>query len=363
MMPPRRLAAVDTSPPPADCEPVEIEDQSDCPVCGRDACEDPTHLPRPVDRSGLRPGPRLVDDVEILDTPAPVMLVVDRLPADALALLIGPPGGGKSITALDLAVSTATGRPWLGAPIVRSGPVVWVLAEGGPARFARRIAAAKQHADLPLDRRIGLYTWSGAPALLRPVDFDPLARAVAHLQPALVVLDTYSRLATGADENSASDTGLIVSAIDTLRGTHATVLALHHTPADGRTTPRGSSALLGAADSVLTLTANADGRLRLACTKQRDGALFAPVTFRLQPVADSVVPVLEAAMEEAGPALDDEIDRRILDALGTGPLSGNQLAKMLHFDRSLIFSRLQRLASAGRVHQTGAGPALRWRLS
>jgi hypothetical protein len=291
------------------------------------------------------------------------MLVADRLPADALGLLIGPPGIGKSFVGLSSAISVATGRPWFGSPVVRSGPVAWVLAEGAPARFARRLAAAKLYAGLPLDQSVGIYTWPAPPTLLRESDVTALVEAVASTGAVLVVIDTYSRCAAGADENSAADTSRLVAALDALRGpTGATVLALHHTPHDGRSTPRGSSALLGAVDTVLTLTA-ADGRLRLACAKQRDGAPFAPALLSLEPIGDSVVPVLAPTEDLGAVVVDDAVDADILRALAGGPTSGSGLARSLGRDRSLVFARLRHLAATGHVHQTGAGPALRWRLS
>jgi hypothetical protein len=304
--------------------------------------------------------PALLDDVSIAHCPTPPEIVAGRLPADALGLLIGPPGTAKSLVTLSLAVDILTGRPWFGASVVR-GVVLWILAEGGPARFARRIRAAKLARGLPLDQSIGFHIWP-QPVNLRDVSaVATLVTLVRRVAPVLIVLDTYSRCAIGIDENAAQDTSVIVGALDQLRAASgADVLAVHHTPKDGRLEPRGSTVLTGAVDTILATQRFGTDRLQLACLKQRDGALFAPLRLRLDPVAESVVPVLVASDE--APVLDDRLDTAILAALATGPLSGSRLAASLHQDRSLVFARLRRLEAVGRIEQTGQGPALRWRL-
>jgi hypothetical protein len=154
---------------------------------------------------------------------------------------------------------------------------------------------------------------------------------------------------------------LIVAALDRLRASGSTVVAIHHTPHDGRSTPRGSSALLGAVDCVMTLH-QAERQLRLACSKQRDGIPFAPIAISLMPVAESVVPALVVdEPTDATPVVDDALEARILTTLSAGPQSGSALAKLLRIDRGVVFECLQRLASAGHIKQMGAGPARRWR--
>jgi hypothetical protein len=303
----------------------------------------------------------LLDDVAILDTADLPMLVADRLPADALGLLISPPGTGKSLVGLDLGLSVATGRDWLGACVARSGPVFWVLSEGGVSRFARRLRAAKLARGHQLTERVGLYIWPEAVSLLDARAIARLSTAVRAIQPALTVLDTYSRCTAGADENSAKDTSAIVAVLDQIRSiSGGLVLALHHLPKDGRLEPRGSTALAGAVDTILTLQRVGSDRLRLACAKQRDGAPFAPVLLRLQAAGDSVVPVFSEP--DVPPPIDDSLDAAITGTLAQHPFSGSRLAGTLHQDRSLVFARLRRLEAAGRVAQEGQGRSTRWRL-
>jgi RecA-family ATPase len=72
-------------------------------------------------------------------------------------------------------------------------------------------------------------------------------------QPKLIVLDTQARMTPGLEENSAKEVGLYVAAVDLLRrASGACVLTVHHS-SKGAAYLRGSSALMGAADTVVAL--------------------------------------------------------------------------------------------------------------
>src|SRR5262249_14489394 len=72
---------------------------------------------------------RLLTLADLDDLPDPEWLVDGLVGESALAVLFGTPGVGKSFLALDLAMSVATGRPWLGQE-TKPGGVVYVYAEG-----------------------------------------------------------------------------------------------------------------------------------------------------------------------------------------------------------------------------------------
>src|SRR5262249_46295895 len=72
---------------------------------------------------------RLLTLADLDNLPDPEWLVDGLVGQNALVVLFGPPGVGKSFLALDLALSIATGRPWLGRKTTQGG-VVYVYAEG-----------------------------------------------------------------------------------------------------------------------------------------------------------------------------------------------------------------------------------------
>jgi hypothetical protein len=223
--------------------------------------------------------PPLLDDAAIVNLPEPVMLVPGRVPSRALVALVGDSSIGKTFVALGFALSVASRSTWLGAPIAKAGRAVYVAAEGAPAA---RIGAWKLAHGFDLDTSLGLHVWSGAIQLLEHAEVTRFIAAVRPLQPVMVVFDTLARCLVGGDENSAKDMGLAVAALDRVRiELDTTVVVLHHTNRAG-TGERGSGALRGACDAMLTLT-KADDLLQLSCTKQKDAEPFEPIDLRIVP--------------------------------------------------------------------------------
>lgn len=233
------------------------------------------------DLSANRDTPVLRTDVEIMTMPEPTFLVSRILPTSVLACLYGEPGIGKTFLALDLTFCVGSGRPWFGAAIEQPGPAIYVVSEGAAA-MRERVSAWKIAREVGLDDPAGVLFWDGAVPLL---DSAAVARFIAATKPhapRLVVLDTYARCLVGGDENSARDTGLAVAAADRIRtALGATVLLVHHLAKSGAA-ERGSTALRGACDTMLSL-AKTDDILRVECSKQKDAEPFQPFELRLVP--------------------------------------------------------------------------------
>jgi hypothetical protein len=105
-------------------------------------------------------------------------------------------------------------------------------------------------------------------------DAAELERLIQEVGAALVICDALVDLAAGGDENSARDMHHVFS---TVRGianrTQAAFLLIHHTGKDGRY--RGSSAMLGAMDTMLMLEpGNPAKTLKLSVAKARDSEPF-----------------------------------------------------------------------------------------
>ncbi len=205
--------------------------------------------------------------------PVPAYLVDGLVEEGAFALLYARPGGFKTFVALGLAASVATGAPWMGRPVVR-GDVVYVAAEG--SRGLEKRAAAWEHYH-------GIAI-SGMRVVRTPVNFtdpDAVADLVADLRdagihPALVVVDTLARCFGGRNENATEDMSRFVAGVDAVRAAFGCcTLVVHHKPY-GADKPRGSSALEGAADTMIEGTRSGDV-LTLSCTKQKDGDHFDPI--------------------------------------------------------------------------------------
>lgn len=231
-------------------------------------------------------------DLESL--PDPEWLIDGILPKSSMSVLYGSPGLGKTFIALDWALRIGGGLGWLGRD-VKAGTVLYVYAEGVYGLKNRR-AAWVQSTGLadPVDVRF----FPRAVPLLDDDWVEALTDLCRELQPTLVVFDTLARATAGGDENSAKDMGRAVAACDAIRdATGAAVMLVHHTGKDGLNY-RGSSAIEGAADTMLHLVRTDSGYLELRCTKQKEAEAFDPIPLQLEATGPSAV--VAAAPSTAG---------------------------------------------------------------
>src|ERR687884_77107 len=244
---------------------------------------------------------RLLTVQELEQLPAPRWLVHNHLVAESISVLFGPSGGGKTFVALDLALTVATGQPWLGTEAVEDGYVVYATGEG-LSGLARRIQAWRDaHGHPSLDRFRVLPV---AVQFMQPDDLEQLRADLRSLPeaPKLIVIDTLARSMIGAEENSARDMGLFLDGVERISkewGAH--VLLLHHTGKTGET-ERGTSALRGYVQTMLKLVGD-DGLATLSCDKQKDGAApFQPHALRLVPTEDGTTCTVQLATQTSAPS-------------------------------------------------------------
>ena len=217
----------------------------------------------------------LVDTYGLDDIAEPVPLVGDILYRDSLVWLIGRPGSGKSFIALDLAGSIGAKETWQGLA-TQGGGVLYLAAEGA-AGVKQRVRAWESSTG---------HAMTGVHFLPVPVQAaDPgawaaLVALVAELGVVLVVVDTQARVTVGMEENSATDMGTFVERLEELRrASGACVLVVHHQGRSGEHM-RGSTALEGAANTVIRVTKDED-EITLECVKQKDAPEFDKIHLRL----------------------------------------------------------------------------------
>lgn len=241
----------------------------------------------------------LIFDDQLGTIEKPDWLIDGILPTRSLGVVHGQPGAGKTFLVLDWAMCVAEGHKWLGRA-VQQGPVVYVLAEGWHG-LNGRVSAWKMHNGVMSDDRSGVAFLGQPIRLIDPRDIMAFGDSVeaTGVYPCLVVIDTLARNSTGIDENSAKEMGQIISNCDQLRQRFdCAVLLVHHSTKGGLSAPtlRGSSALNGAADTVVSVKqgeGDDQGFLVVGCEKQKDFAPFSPMKFRLVPVENSVVMSLD----------------------------------------------------------------------
>jgi KaiC/GvpD/RAD55 family RecA-like ATPase len=212
-------------------------------------------------------------------------LVKGLIEIGTAALIVGLPGCGKTFLALDLALSVASGLPFLGHKVIR-GRVIYVAAEAGKS-IRNRVAAWHQEHDAdevdfaavvsPVD--LGHHTQhkeSGATVLLRAIEESGGAD--------VMIIDTVSRALAGANENSPDDMGAFVYVLDKLREKlGCTIIVVHHLGKDASRGARGHSLLYGAVDTELIIEKRDDASV-ITNTKQRDMELAEEKAFVLRSV-------------------------------------------------------------------------------
>lgn len=221
------------------------------------------------------------DDIENL--PPPEYLADSWLVKGTLASLYGPSGVGKSFVVLDLLFSIASGTEWLGSIPVKQGVVIYIAAEGVGGLQKRQRAWRARHPDAD----ISSVRFITVPVnMLEAPDVNDLLDSIRGQcpdTPVFVAVDTLARSMAGGDENSTKDMNAVIAACDRVRiasGCH--VLIVHHTGKNGEN-ERGSSALRGACDTMITITRD-ESAIKMHCDKQKDAAEPSDIGLKLVPV-------------------------------------------------------------------------------
>lgn len=217
----------------------------------------------------------------------PEYLIADLVETETLGLLFGDPGCGKSFVAADLGLSVATGTPFHGRA-VKQGAVFLIAGEGHNG-LTRRFAAWGKHRGESI---------KSAPLFMsnRPAQFldRESAREVAeavrelaahHGTPAMILIDTLARNYGPGDENSTSDMGAFIAAVDDLKAGFpgCTVVIVHHSGHGDKQRARGAMALKGALDCEYRVE-KSDSTIILTNTKMKDAEPPKPIAFTLQGV-------------------------------------------------------------------------------
>tara|TARA_R100001463_G_scaffold42137_2_gene88546 strand:- start:5993 stop:7762 length:1770 start_codon:yes stop_codon:yes gene_type:complete len=219
--------------------------------------------------------------VDQLQMTTPKWLVDGMIEEDALSMLFGKSGSGKTFVTLDIALCVATGQDYHGRAVA-SGPVIFVAGEGH-AGYARRVAAWKTAKDVDLD---GVpFFKSNSTILLNDEDkgeplLDELREMAKEIgQPKLIVLDTLDRTIMG-DDSSGEDISLYLNVCDRLREEfNATVMIVQHVGHQHTERARGSTRLRGRMDCEYRVEGWGDTKIILTPTKMKDAEEPEPMTF------------------------------------------------------------------------------------
>jgi KaiC/GvpD/RAD55 family RecA-like ATPase len=219
-------------------------------------------------------------DIEM--TP-PKWLVEGMLEQEALSMMFGASGSGKTFVALDVALSIAAGKDYHGKA-VEQAPTLFVCGEGH-AGFARRMAAWAAHNEISLDD-VPFYK-SNATVIMNDeqdaehmmAEIDALVESIG--KPKLIVLDTMDRTLAGSDSDD-KDAAAYLNVCDQVRLKYGcTVLIVHHTGHNHTERARGSTRLKGRLDAEYRVESWGATRLIVTATKMKDAEEPEPMTFMM----------------------------------------------------------------------------------
>jgi phage/plasmid primase-like uncharacterized protein len=256
--------------------PIEGMDANDYKVAGHDLMA----LLSPPTSDWLVPA----DD--FCTEPAPIRWLVKHwLQEEALIMVHGPSGGGKTFAVLDWSLHIAAGlTDWHGHK-VKPGAVVYLAGEGHHG-LRSRVAAWKQHnragkLDMWVSRAgCDLNTSEGYQKAVQAI------RALPH-PPSLINVDTLHRFLSG-DENSAQDAKTMIDACAGLmREFNCSVCLVHHTGVsdEAQHRARGSSAWKGALEiEISVIPGKGDAPMQIVQRKSKDAEEAQPVYVTLETV-------------------------------------------------------------------------------
>jgi hypothetical protein len=304
----------------------------------------------------------LLDSKGLDHLASPRALIDHILYFDTPSWIIGRPGCGKSFVALDWAGHVGSGICWNGFQTVQTN-VIYVSPEspGGVKLRKQAWEASQGH------RMDGVYFLPLPINAINAGEFSALAALALEVHAGLIILDTQARMTVGLEENSSKDMGVFVDKLDRLRDrTHACILTVHHTPR-GADHLRGSTALEGAAGTIITVKKTGDEIVLSADPehggKTKDVAPFEDVQLRLVAYADAAI-VTELAQDHPG---DREIPTDVGRSLrawwqqhGSEPVSPSLIIRTEIMAERTFHRYKKMLIDQGVLVKTGRGNQTRY---
>jgi biotin operon repressor len=271
-------------------------------------------------------------------------------------ILYGPPGRGKSYTALAIAIAVDAGVAVGPLTPLRPGRALYINLERYRTSIARRLHALNCALGLPPSRPMLVINARGRTLL----DLAPaIEMTIKEHRISLLVLDSLSRAGMGSlvEDMSAN------RVMDMLNSWEVTWLAIAHTPRADSSHVYGSIMLDAAADiCIQAITQTADGRLGvgLKVTKANDIAMSSFPVLCYEFSRDGVLTAIRAAHPREFADIDRERPLRLPEQLlellhDQGPMSAEEAAAALGCSRSYVAETMSSLERQGRLTSFRSG--------
>lgn len=235
------------------------------------------------------------------ELPAPAWLIPEWVETNSFVHLIGAAGSMKTFVTLDLAACVASGRSWPDHADARHQPlpVLYVIGETAHGVGQRGLAWKQHYGEAPLLRFLPVPVpilkreKYNPRALTESSDWTVFREMAKEIKPAMIIFDTQARMTVGINENDAAEMSVVVEVLERLqRETSAAVVMVHHTGKGENATARGSSVLIGAVSTEITVKKagpRGEERVTISNTKQKNAPAAASIRMNTQPVGPSIV--------------------------------------------------------------------------
>ena len=273
---------------------------------------------------------KLISLDDLQNAPAPDWWINGFIPKNAIVVVGGDGGVGKSATLVEMSARLTTATPFLGEYGTRKARVLYAVGEGMSGYRPRLEAVAVSHGLNPEQFRLveGI-------SLTSDRSVAQLAQTVAAGKVDVVIFDTLSSLTTLESENDAAEVARVIGAAKRIREANegCTAIIVHHT-SKGSGGLRGSSVIRDNADAVWMLKGDSDAFFMSNKSKHggkmKDGAEIEVHGLSLVPTLGSIV--VETAHESRGVQPDAR----------SGPSLIARMERGVEYDRATLFELARR---------------------
>lgn len=279
-----------------------------------------------------------------------------------VGILGGAPKVCKTYFAAELSLAVAAGTKAFGHfAVKRQGPVLFYGAEDSLSSLRERFSGLAQARQLDL-LRLPIYLLD-VPVLRldRAEDLQRLNAAITELNPRLLVLDPFVRMAH-IDENSAADVSAVLGSLREIQRTHnLAVLLVHHARKSPAQNPaqalRGSSDFAAWSDTNLYLSRRSH-KLTLSL-EHRSAPAPEPFDLRLitEPHPHLCLLSHDAEPEDNSSVTLDSLQTEILKQLTSArrPMSTVELRKALCKRKADVVRAIDDLRNIHQIERTDTG--------
>lgn len=290
---------------------------------------------------------RLGDLLQEEDVEIP-WLVEKIIPAGYFVGLTSRPKVGKSTLARCLALSVATGQPFLGMTTMK-GHVIFISLE----ETKRVIRSHFKKMGAVNDPDISIFAGAYSEGFINKV-----IQAVKDLKPVLLILDTLFRVAKVKQIKEYSETqDALTPLLELAHSTECTVLGIHHAPKSQPQSPNGSEdeiELLGSTviwssfDSGIAIKQNKGVRTIIAKGRDVD---FPETILHFDPITKTVT--LGETKEEN--EISDKLKEIESFLDGREPITEREIWEEIKGRKLLNVKALRKGVEDGRIQRQGAG--------